>query len=153
MLKPEDIVECCTTCKYIAYRSCSTDSAYCSGQKDAPRIECPDHHVCDRYKNMLYKTDSSELKPVVDKQITTTTTVFNPDFWKVGDVYVIRCYAESAVFSIRCSDEPIVFVSVLENVNDFCVVFENGVEIQLNSILNKRASVIKHITKESLVED
>ena len=153
MLTPEDIEKCCTTCRYIEYFSCSTDSAYCSGQEDAPHIECPDHYVCDRYKNMMYKTDSSELKPVVDKQITTTTTVFNPDFWKVGDVYAIRCYAESAVYAIRCSDEPIVFVSVLENVNDFCAVFENGVEIQLNSILNNRVSVIKHITKESLVKD
>lgn len=144
MLTPEDIKKCCTTCKYLAYRSCSTKGAYCSGQKDAPRIVCPDNYVCDRYKNMLCKTDSSEPAPVVSKQITTTTTVFNPDFWKVGDVYVIRCNVEV---------EPIVFVSVLENVNDFCVTFENGADIQLNSILNKRVSVLKHITKESLVQD
>lgn len=152
MLKPEDIIECCLTCKYLAYSSCSTDRAYCSGKKDAPSIECPDHYVCDRYKSMLCKTDPPEPSPVVDKQVTTTTTVFNPDFWKVGDVYAIRCYAESAVYAIRCSAEPIVFVSVLENVNDFCVTFENGVDIQLNSILNNRVSVIKHITKESLVK-
>lgn len=147
MLKPEDIIECCTTCKYIAYRSCSTNSAYCSGQKDAPRILCPDHYVCDRYKNMMYKTDSSELAPVVDKQVTTTTTVFNTDFWKVGDVYAIRCYDVGDV------DDDFVFVSVLQNVTDLRVVFENGVEIQLNSILNDRVSVIKHITKESLIKD
>jgi hypothetical protein len=144
MLKPEDIKKCCTTCKYLAYSSRSEDRAYCSGQKDAPHIECPDHYVCDHYKNRMYKTDSPEPALFVAKQVTTTTTVFNPDFWKVGDVYVIRCNVEV---------EPIVFVSVLENVNDFCVTFENGADIQLNSILNNRVSVIKHITKESLVKD
>lgn len=143
---PEDIKKCCYTCKYLEYDKCSSDRAYCSGQKDAPRIERPVYHVCDRYKNMMYKdndaTNSHEPALFVYKQITTTTTVFNPDFWRVGDVYVIRC-----------NDESIVFVSVLQTVKDLRIVFENGVEVQLNSILNNRVSVIKHITKESLIKD
>ena len=61
--------------------------------------------------------------------------------------------AQEVAAKFNVEVEPIVFVSVLENVNDFCVTFENGANIQLNSILNKHASVIKHITKESLIED
>ena len=150
MLAPEDIEKCCTTCKYIEYFSCSTDSAYCSGQKDAPHILCPDHYVCDQYKNMLYKTDSPEEKEPADenkmddflfKKITVPKRVFNENFWVIGDLYVL--------------DKGIYCLDSFERDMDAARFWNHDTgykTIRIDELAHKYKT-IKHITKESLVED
>lgn len=146
MLKPEDIEKCCTTCKYIEYFSCSTDSAYCSGQKDAPHILCPDHYVCDHYKNMMYKTDSlEEVRKLKEdktdmivspfKEVSVPKTIFNEDYWKVGDAYVIKKHDEKPKFYVL---EIVIEMSYVK--------MNNGVTISVEEFHNGNYELINHIS-------
>ena len=150
MIMPKDIKKCCYTCKYLEYDKCSSDRAYCSGQKDSPRIEHPDHHLCDRYKNMMYKTDSLEEKEPVNenkmddypfKEVTVQKRAFNEEFWIIGDLYVL--------------DKKIYCLVSFENYIDAATFWniETGyATINIDELVHNY-NTIKHIKKESLIKD
>lgn len=155
MLKPEDIVECCMTCKYVEYSSCSTDSAYCSGQKDAPHIACPDHYVCGHYKNMLYKTDSREEKEPTDenkmgvnplKDVKITKKVFDRDFWIPGDIYVMEDTKDNLRFMCVLIKFELGDTGIRVWVND------QGYVVFWSEQIGETFRVTKHITRDSILE-
>lgn len=152
--------EVCAFCKYVKHiKHNDKDSDWvCFGQKDMPTIEDPLRTTCMYFKPE-YEIELKEKEPTEEnkkedntnmivspfKEVTIPKTVFNKEYWKVGDAYVIK---EKS--SKRQITSPKIYV-LEEVVETSYVRMDNGVTFSIEEFNNGYFELINHISLEEVI--
>lgn len=132
--------QCCMNCKHCEY---DEDFGY-HCPKASTRIGNPLMWCCERYMSMssgkkkstnTKKEDKSNMIVSPFKEVSVPKTVFNEDYWKVGDAYVIS----------TPNTEPKFYV-LAEVVETSHVRMDGGVTIGIEEFDNGSYRLINHIS-------
>lgn len=129
-------------CKNCALCQCSADLGYyCINNDDGIFIKNPFMVFCPTYIEKQNKSKESKNMIVSPfKEVCVPKTVFNKDYWKVGDAYVIK--AKSTKWQIT---SPKIYV-LEEVVETSHVRMDNGVTFSIEEFTNGYFEVINHIS-------
>ena len=139
----------CFTCGHSKRLKHDPDYWYCTAQKGAPRVYDPSNPTCgNRYRSRseVFRENDKSTKEDKDnmiispfKEVSVPKTVFNEDYWKVGDVYLIR----------TPNTKPRFYV-LAEVVETSHVRMEGGVTIGLEEFDNGSYILINHMSLDDI---
>ena len=128
----------CFTCCYGKRLKSDPDYWYCTGQNGSPRVYDPSNPTCgNRYRSMFEAIKEGKNNMIVSpfKEISVPKTVFNEDYWKVGDAYVIKTPNTKPKFYI-----------LAEVVETSYVLMDNGTTLSPEDFNSGHYELINHIS-------
>lgn len=125
---------CCKNCALCQF---SSDLGYyCINNDDGIYIKNPFMVFCPTYIEKQNKSkESKNMIASPFKEVSVPKTVFNEDYWKVGDAYVIKKHDEKPKFYVL---EIVIEMSYVK--------MNNGVTISVEEFHNGNYELINHIS-------